>query len=357
MSMREYLFDRLGVIVLQAVFAAAAAGFLRMTGTGSGMILLLVIFWLLAFLCVMVTGYLKCRARLRELENIMDGLDEKYLFAECIPPGGSVYERRLLELFRKAGRAMIGAVSDARAAQQEYREYVESWVHEIKTPIAAAGLICHHTDPVTRRKLSAELAQIESHVERALFYARAESPEKDFMIRRIRLSEIVGEAVERHRVLLIRSGIRVDIQGTACDSAGDIAESMESVVYTDDKWAVFILGQLLQNGARYRREDTGSGAAGEDTPVIGLSAGQLGNQVQLVVRDNGIGIPAHELPRVFDRGFTGSNGRARGGSTGMGLYLCRRLADCLEMGLQIASKEGEGTAVTLTFPAENSGKR
>ena len=390
MTMREYLSDRLGVIVLQAVFATAAAGFLGMTGTGSGMILLLVIFWLLAFLCVMVTGYIKCRARLRELENIMDGLDEKYLFAECISRGGSIYERRLLELFRKAGRAMVGAVSDARAAQQEYREYVESWVHEIKTPIAAAGLICHHADPVTRRKLSAELAQIESHVERALFYARAESPEKDFMIRRIRLSEMVEEAVERHRALLIRSGIRVDIQGTACISTGDIGESMESVVYTDDKWAVFILGQLLQNGARYRREESG-GSAGENAPVIELSAKlpestpanqpgkmpetglpsgqranapvielqakQLGKQVQLVVRDNGIGIPAHELPRVFDRGFTGSNGRARGGSTGIGLYLCRRLADCLEIGLQIASKEGEGTVVTLTFPAENPGQR
>lgn len=367
MSMREFLSDRLGVIVLQAVFVAAAAGFLKITGTGSGIIWLLVIFWLLVLLCVFMAGFIKCRARLRELENIMDGLDEKYLFAECISRGGSVYERRLLELFRKAGWAMIGAVSDARAAQQEYREYVESWVHEIKTPIAAAGLICHNGDPVTRRKLSAELAQIESHVERALFYARAESPEKDFMIRRILLSEIVEEAVDRHRALLIQSGIRVDIYGMARDSADDTAEGMGPVVYTDDKWAVFILGQLLQNAVRYRREVSGSSAVGESipesgqrseqaegTPVIELSAKRLGKQVQLAVCDNGIGIPAHELPRVFDRGFTGSNGRIRGGSTGMGLYLCRRLADCLEIGLQIASKEGEGTAVTLTFPARNS---
>lgn len=370
MTMSEYLSDRLGTIMLQAVFAVAAAGFLHVTGTESGIILLLAICWLLVFLCACMTDFIKCRARLRELENIMNGLDEKYLFVECIPGGGSIYERKLLELSRRAGRAMIGAVSDARAAQREYREYVESWVHEIKTPITAAGLICRNVDSVTRRKLSPELAQIEAHVERALFYARAESPEKDFIIRRFRLSEIVEEAVERHRALLIQSEVVLDICAAADGMTGiknehtDKAEGdsdsgmevgLQHIVYTDDKWAVFILGQLLQNAARYRRVGSGDheiAEDGESAPMITLSAKRLGRQVQLAVSDNGIGIPAHELSRVFDRGFTGSNGRSRGGSTGMGLYLCRRLADCLEMGLQISSKEGEGTTVTLTFPAK-----
>ena len=119
---------------------------------------------------------------------------------------------------------------------------------------------------------------------------------------------------------------------------------MDCTVYTDEKWAVFILGQLLQNAARYR------GTA----PVITLSVKPLGKQTQLIVHDNGIGIPAHELPRVFDRGFTGSNGRNRGGSTGMGLYLCKKLAGFLELGLEIASEEGKGTTVTLTFPAKEN---
>ena len=119
---------------------------------------------------------------------------------------------------------------------------------------------------------------------------------------------------------------------------------MDCTVYTDEKWAVFILGQLLQNAARYRGPE----------PVITLSAKPLGKQVQLTVTDNGIGIPAHELPRVFDRGFTGSNGRSRGGSTGMGLYLCRKLAVFLELELRMDSQEGAGTTVTLTFPAKEN---
>ena len=119
---------------------------------------------------------------------------------------------------------------------------------------------------------------------------------------------------------------------------------MNCAVYTDEKWAVFILGQLLQNAARYRGPE----------PVITLSAKPLGRQTQLIVHDNGIGIPAHELPRVFERGFTGSNGRIRGGSTGIGLYLCRKLAVFLELELRMDSQEGAGTTVTLTFPAKEN---
>lgn len=146
------------------------------------------------------------------------------------------------------------------------------------------------------------------------------------------MGEIAAQAIENHRPLLIQSGVRVETDGLDC------------TVYTDEKWAVFLLGQLLQNAARYRGPE----------PLITLSAQPLGKQTQLIVHDNGIGIPAHELPRVFDRGFTGSNGRSRGGSTGMGLYLCKKLASFLDLRLHIVSREGEGTTVTLTFPAKEN---
>lgn len=300
--------------------------------------MILILTLLLALIGVQVSDFFRQRARLRELEAVSEGLEQKYLFAECAPPPRGLYEKRLFDLARRAGRAMTGAVSDAQAAQREYREYVERWVHEIKTPITASRLICRELDGEIRRKLTGELARVEAHVERALFYARAESPERDCVIRQAELGEIVAQAVGNHRTLLIQSGVRVETAGLDCS------------VYTDEKWAVFILGQLLQNAARYRGEE----------PVITLSTRSLGKQVQLTVADNGMGIPAHELPRIFDRGFTGSNGRDRGGrnpaasSTGMGLYLCKKLAGFLELGLTIASEEGKGTAVTLTFPARET---
>ncbi len=333
MTIREFLSDRLGKITGQLCCTVSAALFLLATGTSSGVIVLLLLFLLLIFITTQAAEYLKCRRRLSELDVLMQGLDQKYLFSECAPPPRTVYEQKLFALMRCSGRAMIGAVSDAQASMQEYREYIESWVHEIKTPLTAAKLTCRHLEPDSRRKFSAELAQIEAHVERALYYARVKSPEQDCIIRQTALADIVSQAVGNHRTLLIQSQMKIE--------TGDL----DFTVYTDRKWAVFMLGQLLQNASRYRNNDS---------PSILLTATRCGRQVRLTVSDNGIGIPAHELPRVFDRGFTGSNGRTRGGSTGMGLYLCRKLAALLEIDLQISSEEQKGTAVTLTFPARQA---
>ena len=332
MSFIEFLSDRLGRLVLWAAGTTASVLFLLDTGAQQDAAVLLAVILTLLFAAVQAVDYLRCRARLEELEAILEGLDRKYLFSECAPPPRSAYERRLFNILRRSWKSMIETVSEAQAAQREYREYVERWVHEIKTPITAANLICRNAEPETRRKLTRELTQIEAHVERALYYARAESPEKDFMIRQTTLSDLAAQAIRQHRTLLTQCGVRAEV------------ENLEQTVYTDEKWAVFILGQLLQNAARYRNK----------APIISISARSLGKRIQLTVRDNGIGIPAHELPRVFDQGFTGSNGRAQetaGGSTGMGLYLCKKLADCLEIDLQIASEESRGTTVTLIFPA------
>ena len=332
MTLLEFLSDRLKRIALQVICAGLATLFLFATGTQPGVLVILLIVFLLVFLTVNMFDFFQQRARLLELKSILDGLDRKYLFTECVPQPKGLFERRLFDLTRLAGRDMTGAVSDAQASQREYREYVERWVHEIKAPLTAARLICRELDGDTRRKLTAELSQIEAHVERALFYARAENPEQDCLIRQIELEKIAAQAIENHRSLLIQNGIRVEMKHMNC------------AVYTDEKWAVFILGQLLQNAARYRGPE----------PVITLSARPLGRQTRLTVHDNGIGIPAHELPRVFERGFTGSNGRIRGGSTGIGLYLCRKLAVFLKLELRMDSQEGAGTTVTLTFPAKEN---
>ena len=373
MTISEFVSDRLGRIILQIFCTGIAAAFLLATGTSSGVIIILLIFFLLILILTQTSDYLKCSKRLSGLHTLMEGLDQKYLFTECAPPSHSIYEQKLFELLRISGRSMIGAVSDAQAANREYRDYIEGWVHEIKTPITAARLLCQHMnrdvrntfasfeEPVAastavclpdeditaktaetlerfNRKLSAELAQIETHVERVLYYARAESPEKDCIIRQASLSEIVSQAVKNHKTLLIQNRMQIE------------TEISDFTVYTDAKWAAFILGQLLQNAVRYR-----SASPHDSTvPLVKLTARALGQQVQLTVLDNGIGIPSHELPRIFDRGFTGSNGRLRGGSTGMGLYLCRKLADSLEIGLRIASEEQKGTVVTLTFPAKHT---
>ena len=359
MTFQEFLSDRAGKILLEILILGAMSGFLLATGTTPDIIILLLIFSCLIRTTVFAIDFIKCRSRLEELQSIMDGLDQKYLFAECAPPPKTAFERRLFALIRRSCRSMTGAVSDAQAAGRSYREYVESWVHEVKSPITAARLICHSLDPVHARRLAPELAQIEAHVERALFYARAQNPERDCIIRECSLAQIVSETIDTYRTLLLQNNMCIE------------TENLDHQVYTDSKWTGFILGQLLQNAARYTKAGTPSGAATDcgapsqphkaepvsadknDISVIIISA-ELSDRQELILKvsDNGIGIPAHELPRVFDRGFTGSNGRMKGGSTGMGLYLCRRLCGFLSINIQISSTEHEGTCVTLSFPAK-----
>lgn len=355
MTFHEFISDHLGKLILQILIMTSLSVILLTTGTQSGVIVLLLVILLPVGITVYVIDFIRCRSHLKELENIMSGLDQKYLFIECIPQPRTAYERRLFGLMRASYKSMLGAVSDARSAGREYREYIESWVHEIKSPITAAKLISHSLEAEAGRRLTQELIQIEAHVERALFYARAESPERDFIIREVSLEEMVSKTIETYRTLLMQSNMRIE------------TENLNHYIYTDSKWACFILGQLLQNATRYKKMSSAElqdsphepkacqkipHASENDACVINISAMSDARFLVLTVSDNGIGIPPHELPRVFDRGFTGSNGRARGGSTGMGLYLCRKLSDVLNIDLQITSVRQEGTQVTLSFPAK-----
>ena len=170
MTVREFIYDRLGRIILQIAFLLAVSAFLFATGTQAGIITILLLVCLLVFTLEQLTDFWRSKKRLDELQAIMSGLDQQYLFAECAPKPQTLYERKLFELLRLSGKSMIEAVSDAQAAGREYRDYIERWVHEIKTPITAAKLICQNTDSDIRRRLSQELAQIDAHVERALFY-------------------------------------------------------------------------------------------------------------------------------------------------------------------------------------------
>lgn len=243
MTVLEFLSDRLGRLVLWGSCTVLAAGILLATGTSPGVLILLLAALFLVFLAAQAQAFRRMRRTIETWERLLEGLDQKYLFPECAPKPQRLYERKLLDITRRSGQAMIGAVSEAQAAQRDYREYVERWVHEIKTPITAARLMARRSGADTRRKLEAELDQIGAHVERALFYARAENPEKDVLIHPASLSDLVNQAVQAHRALLLQNGVSVEL----CD--------LDFVVYTDRKWVCFLLGSCCRT-----QPDTGGHA-------------------------------------------------------------------------------------------------
>lgn len=224
---------------------------------------------------------------------------------------------------------MLEQVSAVERERKEYKTYIQQWVHECKTPIAAGKLLCeNHPSPLSQDLLPLWEA-MDHYTEQALFYARSEHPEKDYLIRELPLFAPVHRAIAQNKYLLLQHQVRLEVEET------------EDTVFSDEKWLCFILGQLITNGVKYRHP--------QRPLVLTFSSARGPGEVTLSLRDNGIGIPPEDLPRIFDKGFTGQNGRqAAQNATGLGLYLCQRLCRRLDIGLA-AQSSPEGTTMTLTF--------
>ena len=261
-----------------------------------------------------------------KLLDMAEQLSERYLISEVMELPEQAEDQVYYQLLKMAGKSMLEQIGEVERERLEYKEYIEQWIHEIKTPITAMKLLCenHRTD--WTKELLLELEKTNRFTEQALYYARSEHTEKDYSVREMALSQVVHQAIADNKYLLLQGGMRLEV------------EEMQDTVYSDEKWVRFILNQLIANAVKYRTEQ----------PVLRISTHKRQDQVVLVVEDNGIGIAASDLPRIFEKGFTGQNGRMVQQSTGIGLYLCKRLCEKLGIGIAAESSE-QGTAISLAF--------
>ena len=319
MKIKDYFYTKavtlcflcIGALLFGALFAFADVS-LSGIAVMELLLALMVVSWLLI-------SYLVDRGRIQKLEKIEKELEEKYLLGEVLPPPEGAFERQYYQIIKSVSRSAVGVVEEAVKEKEEYCDYVESWIHEIKTPLTACSLILDNDgDP---QKLKRELKRADNLTENILYYARLRSAEKDMQIKKFQVADTIEEAVKSQMELLIASKISVETEG-------------DFSVYSDSKSFCFILKQLLINCAKY--------CPGCHVRICAVNG-------KVILEDDGIGIPLHELRRVTERGFTGTNGRTLGGSTGMGLYIANELCKRLSIQLQIASEEGAYTRITLSF--------
>ena len=206
-------------------------------------------------------------------------------------------------------------------------DYYSMWVHQIKTPIAAMNFLLDNEE-VDLKNLQQELFKIERYVEMVLTYIRLDSISSDYVITKINLDEVVKESVKKYATIFINKKIKLNYV------------SHETMVISDKKWLSFAFEQILGNSVKYSRAD------GEITIKT--------YENRLVIEDKGIGIKEEDLPRIFEKGFTGFNGRYEKKSSGLGLYLCKKTLDKLGHHIEISSKVGEGTRIEITFPKEDT---
>ena len=206
-------------------------------------------------------------------------------------------------------------------------DYYSMWVHQIKTPIAAMNFLLDNEE-VDQKNLQQELFKIERYVEMVLTYIRLDSISSDYVITKINLDEVVKDSVKKYATIFINKKIKLNYV------------SHETMVISDKKWLSFAFEQILGNSVKY------SSTGGEITIET--------CENKLVIEDNGMGIKEEDLPRIFEKGFTGFNGRYEKKSSGLGLYLCKKTLDKLGHHIEISSKVGEGTKIEITFPKEDT---
>lgn len=326
MSSKQYWKNQLPVILINLLGMLALALFLIASGNGIQTVLFVLVVWLIILISCLLLFYYSRKKYLDKLLDMTEKLDERYLLPEIMQEPERADEQVFYQIMKMSEKSMLEHIGKIQRERQEYKEYIEQWIHEVKTPITAMKLICENNRCSFTRDLMAELENINRFTEQALYYARSEHTEKDYSVREIRLSDVVHGAIADNKYLLRQNNVAVTV------------ENVEYSIYSDDKWLRFILDQLISNAVKYRTSQ----------PVLHFFAVKENDSIILSIADNGIGIPASDLPRIYEKGFTGQNGRTIHSSTGIGLYLCRRLCD--KLGIDIsASSKGEGTTISLSF--------
>lgn len=285
---------------------------------------------ILSLLISMLIEYYSKKSYYNNLLEKLDELDQKYLLSEVISKANFQDGNLFKEILEETGKSMLENVNKYKYAQEDYKEYIELWIHEIKTPISASKLIIENNKNEITKNIEEELDKIENYTEQALYYARSNTVEKDYIITKTNLKDIVNMSIIKNKTTILNNKVELNIH------------DLEKQVYTDSKWVVFILNQVIQNSIKYSKNENQS---------IEIYAEEQKEKVTLYIKDNGLGIKKSELSRVFEKGFTGENGRIIGKkSTGIGLYLCKKLCDKLQLAININAEQNVGTEVTIVFP-------
>ena len=285
---------------------------------------------ILSLLISMLIEYYSKKSYYNNLLEKLDELDKKYLLSEVISKANFQDGNLFKEILEETGKSMLENVNKYKYAQEDYKEYIELWIHEIKTPISASKLIIENNKNEITKNIEEELDKIENYTEQALYYARRNTVEKDYIITKTNLKDIVNMSIIKNKTTILNNKFELNIH------------DLEKQVYTDSKWVVFILNQVIQNSIKYSKNENQS---------IEIYAEEQKEKVTLYIKDNGLGIKKSELSRVFEKGFTGENGRIIGKkSTGIGLYLCKKLCDKLQLAININAEQNVGTEVTIVFP-------
>ena len=322
----SYIRAHIGVALFLAGSAAVFAVVLFLSGLPAEPVRYAALLCAVGGVVCALPGYLQYRRRYKAAELALQGLPEA---VDRLRAPSSAVEEAYDAALRRLCAMLAKSETDRQRQRIENADYFTMWIHQIKTPIAAMQLILREQDDARSRELLAELFRIDQYAEMALTYARLESPTTDLVLRRCAVEPIVRSVVRQYAGQFVRRhvALRCEIEPVCA--------------LTDEKWLAFILGQLLSNAVKYTEN--------------GTVTVRVTKELVLSVSDTGIGIAPEDLPRIFEKGFTGYNGRAGRKSTGLGMYLSRCAAEKLGHRISVQSAPGQGTTVSVDLRSVDLG--
>lgn len=332
MNFSDYLKDKCLLIILNLSGILFLGLYLFAIGNNGITVCVLSFLWLSIFCGWFISDYHRRKKYFTKLFELLDNLEKPYLIQEFMGKTWKLEDKLYQRILRLSNKSVIEKIQMLEDQQQEYREFIEGWIHEVKLPITGMRLVTYNEGNDLKRKAEVYLTEMDQLVDKALFYARSDQVYKDYSIKETDLQAIINETINKAKYILIQEQISV--------------RSLQHPVFvqTDGKWIEFILSQVITNAIKYKKSTGGE---------ISFQTSEVTSGIKLSVRDNGIGIPTDELNRIFEKGFTGTNGRAREKTTGIGLYLCKKLCQKLDLTIGVESVENEFTEIYLIFPVNS----
>ena len=329
MNKKEYLKDKrlyliIGVAVYLVILLILLAFKVNIEAT-----LAITFTYFIGLITILIVDYIRKKTFYNNFKCKLDSLDQKYLIVEMLQDANFLEGRILTDALYEIDKSMIEKINEYKMQVKDFKEYVELWIHEVKLPVASLTLMVHNQKGEQSKKLLSQLTRLDNYLEQILYYVRSENAEKDYLITKVNLSKVISNVALKNKDILLAKGIDF------------VVSDVDIEVLTDSKWLEFIINQIVDNSIKYSKEKNAyiKIVAKEESKIIGL-----------IIYDNGKGISKSDLPRVFDKTFTGTNGRSESAkSTGMGLYLCRELCNKLGHKIQIISEEGKYTKITILF--------
>ena len=327
MKLIKYLKDLVYSIIIFIISYLIVLLMLLVFKTSISLIISVSFIIIMSFISIILINYYRKKKFYDEFINNLNKLDKKYLILETLNKP-EFYEGNILyNSLYDINKSMLEEVNDYSSNINDFKEYVEMWIHEVKIPISSLVLMCHNNSNIDKKFLK-QIKKLNNYIDQVLYYVRSNYTEEDFLIKKVSLDKIVSNVLLNNKDDILENNIELDIN----------IKNIE--VYTDSKWLEFIINQIINNCIKYKKQDNS---------IIRITGTSLNNKVVLSIWDNGIGIQKSDLPKVFNKSFTGNNGRSSTKSTGMGLYITKKLCDKLGHKIEIDSIKGKYTNINIIF--------